>query len=177
MLSGGDTRKGKSKTEKVITSRKLVDKQSGKRKTAMAAVTQEHITAVMGHNLLSQRLLPITVVSQISDFSEKQKKELDAVIYTSHELGPVGDVAYSDKVYTHSKKGSITMENIADVMLRAFKSMFPNLKNEDGRRVLWLTDFHNSRFSLELLELLEKNGITLGIYLYLYFNFKLMIRT
>ena len=69
---------------------------------------EEHITGVMGHNLLCQKLLPVIVVSQDSELSEKQIREMERSIYTSDELGPVNGKKQNTNI--QSSKFKVTFQ-------------------------------------------------------------------
>jgi hypothetical protein len=58
-----------------------------------------------------------------------------------------------------SKKGGITRDNITGLMLDLFKNMYPDLADEDGKRILWLTDWHDSRLSEEFLRAMREAGV------------------
>ena len=60
-----------------------------------------------------------------------------------------------------SRKGGITRDNITGLMMEVFKTMYPDVADEDGKRVLWLTDWHDSRLSEEFLRAMREAGVVM----------------
>jgi len=135
-VSGGETRKGKNNiATKLVSTKERIDQQSGKRKVETANVTKEHITMVAGHTGAGDIAVPIFIVSSKSGLSDLTKQEIENVIPDWTHFGAVNGVKWTKKIVSYSEKGGITQNNIAGAMIKAFKIMFPDLANEDGRHM------------------------------------------
>ena len=46
-------------------------------------------------------------------------------------------------------------------MIRSFKATFPDLAPEDGKRVLWFADWHDSRVSKTFIDAMRDLGVVM----------------
>lgn len=81
---------------------------------------------------------------------------------TYRDLGDINSVAWSEAIIDFNTKGSITQQNIGDLMIRSIKTMFPDVSKDDpSKRVIWFTDNHGSRFDTEFVDRLASMGVHL----------------
>mmetsp|Transcript_36786 Transcript_36786/g.45946 ORF Transcript_36786/g.45946 Transcript_36786/m.45946 type:complete len:115 (+) Transcript_36786:1189-1533(+) len=90
---------------------------------------------VAGHTGAGDIAVPIFIVSSKSGLSDLTKQEIENVIPDWTHFGAVNGVKWTKKIVSSSEKGGITQNNIAGAMIKAFKIMFPDLANEDGRHM------------------------------------------
>lgn len=88
------------------------------------------------------------------------KKVRDTILATK-----VNGKKYLDPIIGWSSKGGAMRANIKEMAMKSLRAVCPDLADEDGKRVLWLSDMHGSRLFLGLLDDLNKMGVTLFIYL------------
>lgn len=161
----GDTRKKGKSTQKFVTSSLLIEETSDLRRLQnQTSETKEHITLVGGHNLKGHATLPVYIICSEKEISENVKSKVCSAIpnCTCRDSTTVGND--NKKFVTWSKKGSMTRANI-EIMIDMIKHAYPDVKDEDTKRVLWMTDSHPSRYDLGFLERLREIGIVLCCWL------------
>ena len=167
-VSGGIYRKVGAfhKDQKVVSTKTNLSIESRRRSVLKnGGEYGEHITLVAGHNLVGEPTMPVWVFSAERDIRNRAEIENAAVTTLrspagSTPLPPINAQRWDKVLVTCSKNGGIVQENIG-IMLEGWKLMFPDLANENGKRVLWFTDWHASRLSVPFLEELRENGVVL----------------
>lgn len=166
-ISGGNLRSRQSKAKVVTRTNKLETNEYGncaKRRVSGNHDHQEHITLVGGHNLAGEPTLPIFIFSAKTQISDDQREKINDV-FEEREPSSFNGQMIGHPITGVSPKGGITSANITSVMIPAFERMFPDVAPEDGKRVLWLTDWHSSRLCPDLILQLREKGIVLACWL------------
>ena len=145
------------KAKKVVTLQDRLD-SNGKRRTLEPKETGEHHTLVGGANLLGQRLPASWILSAKTDIQPKQRQ--DALI-----KGAAPTVINNREItrcfVNTSEHGGVTLKNIENILTELIDEVWPDVADEDGKRVLVFCDWHGSRFNLKMLETFIKKGIVL----------------
>ena len=166
-VSGALTQKAAVVKKKGLTIDARLEKgeKSGKYRRATIDIgsTEEHITAIMGHTLSFQPIVPIWIVSSEKKPKETVLKKIIAAAPKGSDLS-VRDTngnEINETIVGWSKKGGVTQGNIDELLLKLVDAMFKDMADTNGKRVLIGTDWHNSRFNLSLLEALRERGCRL----------------
>ena len=165
-ISGGQLRKKQSGRQKVLTSKENVEKSSKQRRVAAVDSYEEHITMMAGHTLDFELTPPWYIISS----SAKQPKEetLEAVRQAAvkyPEFPKINGHKVTEPIVGWSPKGGVTRDNIRAMAMTMIKQVWPDVADEPGKRVLWLTDLHGSRLCVDLLSELKQTGIILIVWL------------
>jgi len=170
-VSGGGTRKTANHKRKVLTLQSRLEKNDGggmghRRVAGNAGTTQEHITLVAIVSLAGEVGPPVWIFSAENDISPRSRQEIEEVSAKcggrrEHDLPMFNGQRIDETFIGTSKKGGITRDNVTALMTRLFKAMYPDVENKDGKRVLWLTDWHDSRLSLEFIESMRAMGVVM----------------
>ncbi|CAK8995005.1 Hypothetical protein (Fragment) [Durusdinium trenchii] len=159
-------RESRAGLEKQLTTIENLDK-SGKRSRGVRRVpvqsqlSADHITLVGGHNLCGELTVPVWVVKSTGQIQKKTREHIEEVAPKYPQLPKINGREMNTVHYGASTTGSIREDNIEELMVPAIVDMFPDVANEDGKRVLWLTEMHGSRLAKSLLDSLEEKGIVL----------------
>ncbi len=169
-VSGGHVLKGSASKRKVLTLAdrvEVTDKGRGHRRVApLGVATQEHITLVATVTLAGEVGVPVWICSAKRDISPESRKKIEAIAprcggSRECDLLPFGGHVIEEVIIGSSEKGGITRDNITDLMIKAFKVMYPDVAPEPGKRVLWLTDWHDSRLSVNFIKQMRAIGVTM----------------
>ena len=168
-ISGGELRKKQATRVKVVTTQDKAEGSSrggGQRRVAAPEKYEEHIT-MMGGMTLDYELTPPWFV-----ISSNAKKPKDSTLETVRRAYPKGDEfvkingrKLEEPIIGWSSKGGVTRENIKDMAIKMIKFVWPDVADEPGKRVLWLTDMHGSRLCATLLDTLRRMGVLLVVWL------------
>ena len=163
-ISGALTQKAAVIKQKGLTIDSRLEKgeKSGKyrRATIDVGTTEEHVTAIMGHTLSFQPIIPIWIICSEKKPKENVLKKIRSAAPKGAEL-PVRDALgneIDEVIIGWSPKGGVTQANISSLILKEVELMFPDMQDVEGKRVLIGTDWHNSRFNLEFLTTLRSKG-------------------
>ena len=70
-------------------------------------------------------------------------------------------ITFQNVFVTYSETGSVTKDNIVEATIGWIKEMYPDVAPVDGRRVIWMTDWHTSRLNANFLQTLSDMGVEL----------------
>jgi len=170
-VSGGGKRKAKNAARKVWCDRNRVEHESsGKRPRRRVPnyardVLDEHITALCSVTLNCQVAPIVFILSAQKDISAASRAELEEAVGKCGGLRPGVDLpdfngrGIDEAFISTSEKGGMTSSNITGIMCKMFKTLYPDVEDVPGKRVLWLTDWHGSRLHLPLIDSLKDMGV------------------
>jgi len=119
------------------------------------------VSQLGGHNLEGSAIVPVFIVSA-SGINDSTKKNFLDCCPTYPNLARINGMKIGKGIVANSKKGGVTQENITGIAVEMISMMFPDVADEDGKRVLWITDFHGSRFSLKFINTMKKMGVVVA---------------
>lgn len=142
----------------------ISDENSIKDCTGAANTTcSKHITLFGGHTVSGKPTVPVWVVQSDQNINDATRSEINELAPKFPALPPVNGQEVKNVTIGVNKKGEITSENIEELILEGcIKKMFPDIAPEPGKRVLWLTGWHYSRLSINLIKRLQKEGVVLA---------------
>jgi hypothetical protein len=161
-VSGGQTRKARGPSRKVVTINNRVEGGSNKRRTANSdRQTDDHVSLKVGHNLVGEPTFPVWILPAKVSIKAETRRLVEMAVPKYPNLAKINGQEYKKAIIAIAPSGGITVENIEAVATEMITSMFPDVANEDGKRVLWATDWHGSRFSLPFLHKMRNMGVVL----------------
>ena len=120
-----------------------------------------HFTLVAGHNALGQSTVPVYVFARGRPKDELFSR-MKAACVTYKDLGASNNIPWSEPIIDFNTKGSITQENIGNLMIKSIETMYPDVSEDDpAKRVIWFTDNHGSRFESTFVDRLAAMGVHL----------------
>jgi len=171
-VSGGQTRKVKNGAKKIFSLEERLEKKittkkhSYHRRLALGtAITEEHISLLLNVTLSGQVGPLAWIFSAKNDISDQSRRAVHEAtghcggFREGHDLHPFCGRNIPETIIATSDKGGVTGANITPLMTRIIKSMYPDVAPEEGKRVLWLTDWHSSRMTSTFLDTMERMGV------------------
>ena len=169
-VSGGNTRKMKNTRCKVVTTVERIettDKGGGQRRVApLSRSTEEHITLLATVTITGQVGPPVWVLAAKTDIRHESRRIIERISSVCGGIRewdlPLFNGRYiKEPIITVSPRGGITQRNVTPAMMKAFKAMYPDVNDSPGKRVLWLTDWHDSRLSIEFIKAMREMGVVM----------------
>ncbi|CAK9040279.1 Hypothetical protein (Fragment) [Durusdinium trenchii] len=163
-ISSGNSEVAKLGQGKVVTTADRVTGISKRRPPGPVKDCQYRITMVGGHNLLGEPTVPVWIVGQIGEPTEATVGKIKKAVKEAIPEIKINNETVTEPIVEFHPRGGIAEDNIM-TMVDAIELMFPDVADEPGKRVLWMTDWHGSRLSLPLLRRLVEQGIYLHLWL------------
>ena len=170
-ISGAHTRKASNPPIKAFTSADRVDTENsstGRRRVARAAhVTEEHITLLASVTLAGSVAPPAYALAASRDIRPAIRKAIEDAAAKcggpriEQDLPAFNGRDINEAFLAVSESGSVTTDNITPLMTSLFRAMYPDLADEDGKRIIWLTDWHGSRLSSHFLDSMNSLGVVM----------------
>jgi len=173
-VSGGQMRKVKNGAKKIFSleerlEKKITTKKHGNsyhRRLALGTViTEEHISLLLNVTLSGQVGPLAWIFSAKNDISDQSRKAVHEAtghcggFREGHDLHPFCGRNIPETIIATSEKGGVTGANITSLKTRIIKNMYPDVAPEEGKRVLWLSDWHSSRMTSTFLDTMESMGV------------------
>ena len=169
-VSGGNTRKAQKTRSKVVTVKQRLeetDKGGKQRRTASSAVsTEEHITLLASVTLSGHVGPPVWILSAKNDIRKESRAKIESITSKcggtrDWDLTRFNNRIIEEAFITTSESGGITKKNVTETMTKLFRAMYPDVENKRGKRVLWMTDWHDSRLSFEFIDAMRNMGVVM----------------
>lgn len=167
-VAGGQQRKASNPKTKCLTKDDRLeasDKGKGYRRVAVNnGSTQEHITLLASVSLAGEVAPGIWICAAANYIREESRNNIKAVVAkcgsgSEYSLPKFNNQVIDDVFIGTSPSGGITRDNITELFEKAVMAMYPDVANVDGKRVLWLTDWHDSRLSLKFIKRMREIGV------------------
>ncbi len=164
-VSGGNTRKSANNRREVLTTAdRAEDVGRGKkyrRLSTFTRATNEHVTLIAGHSLDAEMTIPIWIFPAKTGLRDETRRKIERVAPVYPLVPKYNGIKFKDVIIGTSPGGGITRENSTELIIRMVKVMYPDVADTPGKRVLWLTDWHDSRLCISLMRTLQKMGVVM----------------